>query len=81
MTDELHEMGTKLIVSMWPTINEKSENYYYMRDNGMLMRTVKGSNKVFDFYGPQAEIDVTNPETRKFVLPQSLRNTILDNGV
>ena len=80
MTDELHEMGTKLIVSMWPTINEKSENYYYMRDNGMLMRTVNGSNKVFDFYGPQAEIDVTNPETRKFVFSK-LKENYLDNGV
>jgi hypothetical protein len=25
-------MGTKLVVSMWPTINGASENYNYMRD-------------------------------------------------
>jgi alpha-D-xyloside xylohydrolase len=73
-------MGTKLVVSVWPTINENSENYWYMRDNNMLIRTTKGSNKVFDFYGPQAEIDATNPETRKFVFSK-LKENYLDNGV
>ena len=80
MTDELHSMGTKLIVSVWPTINENSENYWYMYDKNMLIRTRKGSNKVFDFYGPQAEIDVTNPETREFVFSK-LKENYLDNGV
>lgn len=80
MTDELHRMGTRLIVSMWPTINEKSENYGFMRDSNMLIRTVKGSDRVFNFYGPQAEIDVTNPETRKFVFSK-LKENYLDKGV
>ena len=80
MTDELHQMGTRLIVSVWPTINEKSENYGYMCDNNMLIRTAEGSNRVFDFYGPQAEIDVTNPETRKFVFSK-IKENYLDNGV
>ena len=80
MTDELHSMGTKLVVSTWPTINENSENYWFMRDNNMLIRTTKGSNKVFDFYGPQAEIDVTNPATREFVFSK-LKENYLDNGV
>ena len=80
MTDELHSMGTRLVVSMWPTVNENSENYWYMYDNNMLIRTAKGSNKVFDFYGPQAEIDVTNPATREFVFSK-LKENYLDNGV
>ena len=80
MTDELHKMGTRLVVSMWPTINENSENYSYMRDNNMLIRTTKGSDKVFSFYGPQAEIDVTNPKTREFVFSR-LKENYLDNGV
>ena len=80
MTDELHSMGTKLVVSTWPTINENSENYWFMRDNNMLIRTTRGSNKVFDFYGPQAEIDVTNPATREFVFSK-LKENYLDNGV
>ena len=80
MTDELHSMDMKLIVSMWPTINEKSENYGYMCDNNMLMRTTRGSDRVFNFYGWQAEIDVTNPATRQFVW-QKLKQNYIDNGV
>ncbi|MBE6827653.1 MAG: hypothetical protein E7514_03435 [Ruminococcaceae bacterium] len=80
MTDELHGMGTKLVVSVWPTINENSENYRFMHDRNMLIRTVKGSDRVFNFYGPQAEIDVTNPATREFVFSK-LKENYLDNGV
>lgn len=80
MADEIHEMGTKLIVSMWPTINEKSENYQYMSDNNMLMRTSRGSDRVFNFYGWQAEIDVTNPATREYVWSK-LKENYIDNGV
>ncbi|MBQ3471125.1 MAG: hypothetical protein IJH17_01960, partial [Clostridia bacterium] len=80
MTKELHEMGTKLVVSVWPTINEKSENYWHMRDNNMLIRTAKGSDRVFPFYGWQAEIDATNPKTREFVFAK-LKENYLEQGV
>ncbi|MBO5495576.1 MAG: hypothetical protein J5964_07645 [Eubacterium sp.] len=80
MTDELHKMGVRLVVSMWPTINGGSENYNFMRDNNMLIRTARGLDRVFSFYGPQAEIDVTNPAARKFVFSK-LRENYLDNGV
>jgi len=80
MTDELHSMNTKLIVSMWPTINEHSENYWHMRNNNMLMRTAHGPDRVFDFYGWQNEIDVTNPATREFVWSK-LKENYIDNGV
>ena len=80
MTKELHDMNTKLIVSVWPTINEKSENYWNMVDRNMLMRTVHGSDRVFNFYGWQAEIDVTNPDTREFVWSK-LKENYIDQGV
>ena len=80
MTDELHEMGTKLIVSVWPTVNGASENYWYMKENNLLIRTAKGQDRVFDFYGPQAEIDVTNPATREYVFGK-LKQNYLDQGV
>ncbi len=80
MTDELHQMGTRLMVSIWPTINPASENYNHMRDNNMLLRTTRGANNVFDFYGPQCEIDATNPETRKYVWSK-IKENYIDNGV
>ena len=80
MADELHEMNTRLLVSMWPTINENSENYAYMKENNMLMRTMRGSDRVFPFYGWQAQIDVTNPEARAYVWSK-LKQNYIDNGV
>lgn len=80
MSDELHDMGTKLVVSVWPTINEHSENYGTMKNRNMLIRTTRGSDRVFEFYGWQAEIDATNEETRKFVW-QKLKQNYIDNGV
>ncbi len=80
MTDELHKMNTKLVVSVWPTINGGSENYSHMRDNNMLIRTARGADRVFDFYGWQAEIDVTNPAARDFVWSR-LKENYIDNGV
>ncbi len=80
MADKLHDMDVKLMVSMWPTINEKSENYGTMLNENMLIRTANGSNRVFDFHGPQAEIDPTNPETRSFVWNR-LKENYIDNGV
>ncbi len=80
MAAELHGMGVKLAVSVWPTVNENSENYEYMRAHGMLIRRKDGGYRVFDFYGPQAEIDATNPETRAFVFGK-LRENYLEKGV
>ena len=67
MVDELREMGIEPVVSIWPTINPKSENYLEMSENNMLIRTENGQYGTFDFYGQQTFIDVMNPETRKFV--------------
>lgn len=80
MVDELHKMGIKLMVSMWPTINEHSENYQYMLEHNMLLRTASGSNRVFDFYGPQAEIDPTNPDAREYIWNR-LKENYIDQGV
>lgn len=80
MTDELHSMNTKLVVSIWPTINENSENYWHMRNCNMLTRTTRGPDRVFEFYGWQNEIDVTNPATRDYVWSK-LKENYIDNGV
>ena len=67
MVKELQELGIELVVSIWPTINPKSENYLEMSENNLLIRTENGQYGTFDFYGQQTFIDVTNPETREFV--------------
>ena len=42
MVDELNEMGIKLMVSIWPTIDPRSENYAYMMKHNYLLRCEKG---------------------------------------
>lgn len=74
MVCELKQMGIEPVVSIWPTINPKSKNYEVMDDNNMLVRTENGQYGIFDFYGQQTYIDVTNPNTRKYVWEQVKKN-------
>jgi alpha-D-xyloside xylohydrolase len=67
MCDELEEMGIKPIVSIWPTINQASENFKHMDERNMLLRTERGQYGIFPFYGLQTYFDPSNPETREFV--------------
>lgn len=80
MCRELKELGIQPIVSIWPTINPKSENYQHMREAGMLIRTETGQYGTFDFYGQQTFIDPTSPDTRKHMWEIVKRN-YYDKGI
>lgn len=67
MVDELHSMGIKVIVSVWPSVDRKSENFYPMMEKGLLIKTERGAQQTYDYQGDCVEIDVFNPETRKYV--------------
>lgn len=67
MVDELHSMGIKVIVSVWPSVDRKSENFYPMMDRGLLIKTERGAAQTYDYQGDCVEIDPFNPETRKYV--------------
>lgn len=67
MVDELHSMGIKVIVSVWPSVDRKSENFYPMMEKGLLIRTERGAQQTYDYQGDCVEIDPFNPETRKYV--------------
>jgi len=54
MVRELDQMGFKLMVSIWPTVNENSENFQAMKENGLLVRTVKA-------VWPRVPSLITNP--------------------
>ena len=34
MVDELHGMGTKVMISVWPSVDKRSENFYEMYEKG-----------------------------------------------
>ncbi|MCQ2495888.1 MAG: family 31 glucosidase [Lachnospiraceae bacterium] len=67
MVDELHSMGIKVIVSVWPSVDRKSENFYPMTEQGLLIKTERGAAQTYDYQGDCVEIDPFNPETRKYV--------------
>ena len=67
MVDELHSMGIKVIVSVWPSVDRRSENFGEMMERGLLMRTERGAAQTYDFQGDCVTIDPTNPETRAYV--------------
>jgi alpha-D-xyloside xylohydrolase len=74
MMRELNEMNVKLMVSVWPTVNENSANFETMKDNGWLVRTKGGGSATRPFFDnkPSGPIfthfyDPTNPGARKFV--------------
>ena len=67
MVDELHSMGIRVIVSIWPSVDRKSENFYPMMERGLLIRTERGAAQTYDYQGDCVEIDPFNPETREYI--------------
>ncbi len=74
MVDELHSMGIKVIVSVWPSVDRRSENFYPMMERGLLIRTERGAAQTYDYQGDCVEIDPFNPEARKYIWDVCKRN-------
>lgn len=67
MCDELHAMGTKVVVSVWPSVDRKSENFEELLELGYLIRTERGSLQTYDYQGDCIELDTTNPAARQYI--------------
>ena len=74
MIDELHEMGVRVMISIWPTVDRTSVNYEEMSERDLLIRTDRGLNVTMECWGMQCFIDPTNPETREFVWQKAMEN-------
>ncbi len=88
MVKELDDMGVKLMVSVWPSVNPLSENYEHMRDNGFLIGAEQGlplhhifPDKGFgDHRHGVAFYDATDPAAREFLWSR-LKAGYHDHGV
>ncbi|MBQ4620059.1 MAG: glycoside hydrolase family 31 protein [Clostridia bacterium] len=80
MCKELSEMGIKLVVSVWPTVDMQSENMGEMTERDMLIRVNRGMNRQMECVNISQFADMTNPETREFVFG-ILKKNYLDKGV
>jgi alpha-D-xyloside xylohydrolase len=75
MIDELASMGTKLMVSVWPSVSTLATNYEAMNSAGYLIHTEQGSpvHHLFPDKGSDGRMlgvsfyDSTNPAARDFV--------------
>lgn len=80
MLRELQELGVTPMVSVWPQIDERSENYPEMRRLGLLVHTNTGADVQMFFHGNNVFFDATNPRARAYVWDK-LRRGYADIGV
>ncbi|KAH9209674.1 glycosyl hydrolases family 31-domain-containing protein [Leptodontidium sp. 2 PMI_412] len=74
MIKELQELKIELMVSIWPTVDTRSENYQEMLENGYLIRTDRGMRIGMDFEGNTIHYDATNPEARTYLWEKARKN-------
>jgi alpha-D-xyloside xylohydrolase len=74
MVDELKSMGVELMVSIWPTVDHRSENYEEMREKGYLIRVDRGQPIAMTFQGNTIHIDPTNPGAREYLWNKAKKN-------
>jgi alpha-D-xyloside xylohydrolase len=81
MMRELEDMGVRLMVSIWPTVSPRSENYPTLHDQGLLVGSDQGTefhatirDKGMEVPMPIAFYDPTNPRTREYIWSVAKRN-------
>lgn len=74
MVRELKEMGIELMVSIWPQVDHRSENYYEMEEKGLLIRSDRGHRIAMDFHGNTVHFDATNPEAQAYIWSKAKEN-------
>ncbi len=80
MCDELHAMGTKVMVSVWPTVDKKSFRFRELESMGLLVRTEHGTGQIYDYEGDCSIIDVTNPMAQQY-LWNACKKSYADLGI
>ena len=80
MIAELKEMGIELMVSIWPTVDHRCNNFKEMEEKGLLIRTERGVRIAMTFQGNTVHFDPTNPEARAYVW-QKAKENYHDKGV
>jgi alpha-D-xyloside xylohydrolase len=80
MLQELKAFGVELMVSIWPTIDARSENRSAMDDSGYLIGVDRGPAINMNWMGETVFFDATNPGAREFVWQKAKAN-YFDRGI
>ena len=74
MVERLHELGIETMVSIWPQVDTRSENYEEMKQQGFLVKINSGIDVQMLFDGNNVFMDATNPRTREYVWGKIKKN-------
>ena len=74
MVRELKEMGIELMVSIWPTVDARTENYRKLNERGLLIGVDRGTPINMNWMGETLFYDATNPEAQRFVWNEAKKN-------
>ncbi len=74
MVQQLHDMGIETMVSVWPQVDWRSENYEEMKQQGLLVKSNAGIDVQMLFHGNNVFMDPTNPRNRKYVWDKCRKN-------
>ncbi len=80
MVKELSEMGIELMVSVWPQVDQRSENFKEMREEGLLAQTEHGTRISMEFMGKTIPYDATNERAREYVW-NKIKKNYYDKGI
>lgn len=80
MAEEVRSYGMELMVSIWPQIDIRSENYQEMKNQGLLVQTESGIDVQMLFLGNNVFYDATNPRAREYVWKKVKKN-YSDQGI
>ncbi|KAM3419774.1 hypothetical protein BST61_g3107 [Cercospora zeina] len=67
MVEELKAMHVELMVSIWPAVDPRGENWNEMVERGLLIRHDRGPRVAMICDGYTTHFDATNPEARAYV--------------
>lgn len=81
LTKELEEIGVKAMISIWPSLNQLSNNYLPMKESGLLLENTTGVPVHFEFIDsdPKGPVyityyDPTNPKAKEYIWNQVEKN-------
>lgn len=80
MVKELREMGIKVMVSIWPTVDTRSENYAEMVEKNYTIRAEKGVSTFMMFLGADTYYDATHAGAREY-LWEKVQKNYFDYGI
>lgn len=74
MVKELKSYGIELVVSVWPTVDERSENFGEMAEKGLLVSADRSNAIHMTWMGNTTFYDATNPQAQRFVWEKCKEN-------